>query len=117
MKKTIAFRCPADLHEEIRLRADREKRSTSEIVCSLLAKSVAGNEWEAVDAQLQALEDNQSDLALNLSELAHALVRLGSQIRIGFEAALLNLAPEKDKDELRKWLDLRFPPVLDGVQE
>lgn len=110
----MAFRCPQDLLNEIQERANRESRSTSEIVCRLLAQAVDDRGLLQVQEQVEGIEATVSDIALFMTEMSNAVNELGNQLRHGFEATLLNLAPEQDSNELRAWLERRFPPLLNG---
>lgn len=117
MKKTVAFRCPGDLLAEIDERATREGRRTSEIVVRLLRDAISEDPAEALMSRLQGLEDSIGDLHLDQSELAVALSQIGLQVRAGFEAVMLNLAPDNSREEIAAWINDRFPPLRIGGRE
>ena len=116
-RKTIAFRCPDDLRAEITARAAREGRSKSEVLCDLLQRAISNDPTEGIRDQIRGLEDSVGDLHLNLSEQGTALAQLGKQIRTGFEAALLNLAPDQSSEEIAAWIRAHFPPISADGQE
>lgn len=94
---TISFRLPQAEHDKLARQADEAGITKHQLARTLLVKVLLGEVTEDSAVDLPALEDAFVTMNTNFTDLRMALGR-------GIGAILQHVAPDMDKEQIRRWV-------------
>lgn len=94
---TISFRLPQAEHDKLARQADEAGITKHQLARTLLVKVLLGEATEDSAVDLPALEEAFLTMNTNFTDLRMALGR-------GIGAILQHVAPDMDKEQIRRWV-------------